>query len=444
MLPPWARAGLRAAWIGSGPVLFVAGIGWDALTLGRIDAWLDNLILGAYLLGLGAVIVWEQRALRGAFPRLLVRTYPVARMAVHFLMGGLLSAYAVYYFQSAATWISTLWLVGIALLLVVNEFVGRLVGTLPLRLALYLLAAFSFLLFWIPVATGWLARGVTVLAAVGALVATAGVLALVDWSPSKSVAVAGRAWRGVIQLGDRIGQPVPRRIDESARALWSDLITVGRRMRGLPATPEPRPVEPTDPAISRLRRDPIARMMWQVRPTLRYGSYAVTWGTILVTLLVLDLVGVIPPVPLSTLHLGIYREVEVGGGAAVLRYESPAWWRPFASDDGRFRLRQGDRACAFAPVYAPRLMAPRLYHRWEFYDAERREWVWTGDRSTWVQASGGLENGSLHYTCKRNGLRVAPWRVSVETPDGRVLGRRRFVMVQGPDDPPQLVEGTWP
>lgn len=445
-LPPWARSGLRVGQIASGPVLFVGGIAWDAVMLGRIDAWLDNLILAAYLIGLGLVMVWEHRAARGRLPAVLTRWRWVARLGVHFLLGGLLSAYAVYYFQSASTWTSLSFLLLIAALLLVNEFLKDWIGTMGLRLALYLLCAFSFLLFWIPVATGWLERGVALLAGLGAIVLTATVLALIEWSPRATFEVAGRTWGGLIEIGERVGQPLPSRVDAAVRAAREDLMGVVRRIapQRVPAPAEEALPEPTDPEVRRLRRDPVARVVWQLRPAVRYSSYALSWGGLLLLLLVLDVVGAIPPVPLSTLHLGIYRDVRIRGGVAELSYESPPWWRPFDRDDRRFRLRPEDRVCAFAPVYAPRRTAPRLYHRWEYWDPERRRWVWTKDTGTWVQAAGGKENGSMHFTCKRRSLRTGPWRVSVELPDGRVVGRRRFTMVEGPEEPPKLVERTWP
>lgn len=446
-LPPWAQSVARVGYFLATPVLFVLGVTWDAFTLGRIDYWLDNLIYAAYLLGLGVVLVLDHRAARGRLPALLVRARPITRLGVHFLLGGLLSAYVIYYFQSAATWLATLWLVGIGGLLVANEFFARLIGTAGLRLALYLLCCFSFLLFWIPVATGLMGRGVSLLAGGGALVGTTLVLLLMEWSPRGTVAVVGRAWGGVVEVGERLGQPAPRRIDEAARALVEE---ARRRWRGFFPVRESAEEEveahdeAVDPRLDRLRRDPVARAIWQLAPTVRYGSYAASWGGLLLVLLVLDLAGAIPPVPLSTLSMGVYREVRMSGESATLRYERPPWWRPFDTDDRRFRLRTSDRACVFAPVYAPRRISPRLYHRWEFWSEEDRGWVWTRDQGTWVQATGGRQKGSMHFTCKRNGLRPGLWRVSVETEDARVLGRLRFQMVEGAEEPPELLERAWP
>lgn len=443
-LPPWAQAAARWLYLLATVVVFIAGITWDAFTLGRIDYWLDNLIYAAYLLGLGAAIVLDHRAVHNKLPRPLRKARPLTRLAVHFFLGGLLSAYAIYYLQSAATWLSTLWLVAIGLLLLANEFLSRLIGTAGLRLALYLLCSFSFFLFWIPVATGWMGRGVGVLAGMGALVMTASALLLMEWSPRGTAVALGRAWGGLIGVSDRIGQPLPRRLDLILRQIREEATA---RWRGLWPRAEPQPQEgpgEPDPVRDRLRRDPVARVFWQLAPAVRYSSYAASWGGLLLLLLTLDLVGVIPPVPLSTLHMGVYREVRLRGQEATLSHERPPWWRPFDRDDRRFRLRANDRVCVFAPVYAPRRISPRLYHRWEFWDDEKRAWVWTGDTGTWVQATGGRERGSMHFTCKRRSLRPAPWRVSVETEDGRVIGRLRFVMSQGPQEPPDLIERSWP
>ena len=94
-------------------VFFVSGVLYDTLTLTRIDRLQDNLILLFYLVALGFFIVLTGRlgvaAVEPAplepqgpsFARVLIKARPYYPMAMQFLLGGLFSAYAVFYSRSA-------------------------------------------------------------------------------------------------------------------------------------------------------------------------------------------------------------------------------------------------------------------------------------------------------------------------------------------------------
>ena len=87
------------------PVFFFAGVGYDTLTLSRIDRLQDNLILLLYLVLLGVLIIltgreefqagerefWESQS---GVLRWLGRAQPYYPMAMQFLLGGLFSALA--------------------------------------------------------------------------------------------------------------------------------------------------------------------------------------------------------------------------------------------------------------------------------------------------------------------------------------------------------------
>jgi len=425
-LPAPLRLAARGVQAVLGPVLFVGGFTWDAVTLSRIDAWLDNLFLGSYLVLLGAALVLDQRARQRRLPAPMLKAGWVYRLAVHFFFGGLLSAYVVYYLRSATLGRTLLFLALLAGLLFANEFLQRWFRGAGVRLLLYLFCAFSFLLFWIPVATGLIGRGVWALAAVGALVLTAVVRLLMDLSPA--------SLPGMVQR------------------LTADV----RRVAGLHAQaeidtePEPEPEIDSEPRsqaairLDRIRRDPIARLRWQLAPALTWAGAALSWLLLLGALLLLEIGGMIPPVPISVLTMGVYHDVRHTADGAELTYEGAPWWRFWARDDSRWLLREGDRVCVFAPVYAPRGIHPRLYHRWERWDARAGVWEWTGDPGTWIRARGGRSDGSPHHTCKRNGLRAGSWRVTVETEDGRVVATHRFRLVAGGEGEPELVTREWP
>lgn len=148
-----ARAGLAAH---SGILFFCGGFGFDALTLDRIDAWIDLGTQGAYLAGITAVLVLQQRrglglwAPEGRWER--AWTYNLE--ALHFLFGGLLSAYVIFYTKSGVSARSFVFFAVIAVLLVYNELPGARRWGLSLRMALYTFCLASYLIYLVPVLKG--------------------------------------------------------------------------------------------------------------------------------------------------------------------------------------------------------------------------------------------------------------------------------------------------
>ncbi len=161
----WARVN---PWVGI--AAFGLGFAWDAVTLVRVDRVWDNLYLATCLLGLGLLLVVDHRVSQRpeAWPR-LAPWLGWLGYAVQFLFGGLLSAYVVFYFQSTSAWPQAIFLVLLVGLLFANEFAFHLLSAEGLRVTLYGFCLFSFLLFAIPVFTGFAGRGLFVLA--GALAA---------------------------------------------------------------------------------------------------------------------------------------------------------------------------------------------------------------------------------------------------------------------------------
>src|SRR5215210_6763664 len=90
-------------------VFFFSGVTYDTLTLTRIDRLQDNLLLLIYLLILGVLIVLTGRlgiepapdrahlASLSPLAQWVLHARPYYTHAVQFLMGGLFSAYAIFY-----------------------------------------------------------------------------------------------------------------------------------------------------------------------------------------------------------------------------------------------------------------------------------------------------------------------------------------------------------
>jgi hypothetical protein len=171
-------------------VFFLSGVTYDTLTLTRIDRLQDNLILLLYLSLLGALIVLTGRLGVGPVEadepehptklvRLLLRARPYYPMGVQFLLGGLFSAYAVFYSRSATLTRTGIFLGVLILLLVGNEFLRDRLSNLRLLVALYALACFSFFTFFLPVMIGMMGTWLFLLGAILSAVVTLRVVHLI-------------------------------------------------------------------------------------------------------------------------------------------------------------------------------------------------------------------------------------------------------------------------
>jgi hypothetical protein len=151
------------------PTLFLGGVGWDAATLRRIDALVDNVFLAVYLTLLGAFIMLT------AFDRADKLTLkPLQQVsgwsagAIQFLCGGLFSAYVIYYTQSASLTTASLFLLLLVSLLVANEFMWERTGTgnLYILFGIYFLAVFCYFTFFLPILFGTMGYSMFILSGI--------------------------------------------------------------------------------------------------------------------------------------------------------------------------------------------------------------------------------------------------------------------------------------
>lgn len=193
------------------PVFFFSGVAYDTLTLTRIDRLQDNLLLLIYLLLLGLLIVLtgrlgiepapdrEQLATLSPFARWMLQARPYYPMAVQFLLGGLFSAYAIFYSRSATLTSSAIFFVLLVLLLVANEFLRDRLSSLRLLVSLYALVCFAFFTFFLPVMTGLMNAAIFLLGAGLSAVVTFRVVHLIyrnnpDRSKREAVGVTAPAF----------------------------------------------------------------------------------------------------------------------------------------------------------------------------------------------------------------------------------------------------------
>lgn len=133
------------------------------------------------------------------------------------------------------------------------------------------------------------------------------------------------------------------------------------------------------------------------------------------------LVGWIPPVPLSVQNMGVYHSIEKAGGSYILTHEKP-WWKFWQTGDQDFRAEPGDKIHFFGQIYSPARFSDSVILHF-FYKDPRQGWMST-DRIP-MNISGGREKGYRGYAIKQN-YTDGEFRVSVETTDGREIGRIYF------------------
>ena len=137
---------------------FLGGFLFDAVMLSRIDEPLMLVQQGAYLLFCGALIAYSQRLeLKKLEPPVRLRkVWHYADHLLHFMLGTLLNAYSIFYFQSASGITAICFVVVIAALLAVNEM-PRFHALGPVVLyALYSICLTSYFAYLFPVLIGHL------------------------------------------------------------------------------------------------------------------------------------------------------------------------------------------------------------------------------------------------------------------------------------------------
>src|SRR5262245_45340613 len=172
-------------------VFFFSGVTYDTVTLTRIDRLQDNLILLIYLLLLGILIILtgrlgiepppdrQQLASVSPFTRWVLKSRPYYPMASQFLLGGLFSAYTIFYSRSATLTSTGIFFALLIVLLIANEFLRDRLSSLRLLVSLYALVCFAFFTFFLPVMIGHMNVAIFLAGAVLSLAVTFRVVQLI-------------------------------------------------------------------------------------------------------------------------------------------------------------------------------------------------------------------------------------------------------------------------
>lgn len=147
--------------------------------------------------------------------------------------------------------------------------------------------------------------------------------------------------------------------------------------------------------------------------------------------LALYLVGLVPPVPISAKKMGVYHNIEKQDGNYVLYSERP-WWKFWQRGDEDFVARPGDKIHFFAAISSPARFDDTVFVRWMFHTPKG----WSLSDRRGVRITGGRKEGFRVATWKENyDYGDGRWKVSVETQDGREIGRLYFRVEKAEADP---------
>ena len=146
----------------------------------------------------------------------------------------------------------------------------------------------------------------------------------------------------------------------------------------------------------------------------------------------------IPPVPIALKDAGIYHSVRKTASGYEVRYIQSSRGLFAKEWDDPFYLQSGDAVYCYTAIFAPRGIRVPVNHVWSMYD---RSEGWVQKARVAFEIHGGREGGYRGFSMKHA---VVPgrWRVEVETPEGRIIGRIDFRVVPGAQSAPPMKRRT--
>jgi len=129
----------------------------------------------------------------------------------------------------------------------------------------------------------------------------------------------------------------------------------------------------------------------------------------------------IPPVPVALKKIGVYYDVEKKEGSYIGKHQRPWWNSWFKSSEQIFKARKSDKIVILLSIYSPAAFKDKIYLRW-YHDKGNEERI---EDSIPLSILGGREDGFRGFGIKQYYL-PGKWTVTVETSDGRQVGKINF------------------
>lgn len=133
-------------------IFFIAGFTWDSLTLQRIDRLYENVVLCFYLICLSLCLYLYNLADDGKWKETFLEKYEeYFPLAIQFFLGGLCSAYVIFYSRSVTLTKTLSFFIILVILLFANEVLKQRISNKYLQFSAYFFVSFTFFTFFIPV-----------------------------------------------------------------------------------------------------------------------------------------------------------------------------------------------------------------------------------------------------------------------------------------------------
>lgn len=133
-------------------LFFISGFIWDSLTLGRVDRLYDIIVLCTYMISLTISIylynLVDDGKWKGSF---IVRIEAYLPFAIQFFIGGLSSAFVIYFSRSVSVSKTMSFFLILLFLLFANEVFKKRLSNKYLQFSIYFFVSFIFFSFFLPV-----------------------------------------------------------------------------------------------------------------------------------------------------------------------------------------------------------------------------------------------------------------------------------------------------
>lgn len=131
---------------------FICGFIWDSLTLGRIDRLYDRMVLFSHLTSLTVTLYLFNIGEDGRWKETFLEKYEeYFPLAIQFFLGGLCSAFVIYFSRSVSLTKTISFFMILVILLFANELLKKRLSNKYLQFSAYFFVNFTFFTFFLPV-----------------------------------------------------------------------------------------------------------------------------------------------------------------------------------------------------------------------------------------------------------------------------------------------------
>ncbi|MEX2463518.1 MAG: DUF2914 domain-containing protein, partial [Balneolaceae bacterium] len=154
-------------------IFFMIGFVWDTLTLGRIDRLYDRVILSTYMISLSACLYLYNVADDGKWKDTFFEKYEkYLPLAIQFFLGGLCSAYVIYFSRSVSLTKTLFFFIILVILLFANELLKQRISNKYLQFSAYFFMNFTFFTFFLPLVIKQMSTSIFIISGIISLVTT--------------------------------------------------------------------------------------------------------------------------------------------------------------------------------------------------------------------------------------------------------------------------------